>query len=88
MEDQKLFLKKKISKQNYPPSEYSSIVCKIGKRRNKVKRHSITCSHFWHIDISVCVSLITHIIGESLVEIQQFRHGWSSKMYKNIIKTQ
>ena len=30
---------------------------------------------------------VSDIISESLVEIQQFRHQWSSKIYENAQKT-
>ena len=62
--------------------ECSSIVCKIRKKRNLVKRHSIACSHIWYIDISVCVYwlhtlsigmclLITYTINESWKQLNQ-----------------
>ena len=59
--------------------KYSSILCKILKKPNKIKRLSITCSHIWHFDISV---LIKYTISES------FRHEWSIIMYENTKKTQ
>ena len=52
---------------------------KFVQKRNKIRMHSITCSHIWHFDLLV---LIKYIIGESLVVIQQFRREWSSKMYE------
>ena len=33
----------------------TSILCKIRKIRNKIRRHSITCSHIWYFDISVLI---------------------------------
>ena len=54
---------------------------KSTKKLNKIKRHSITCSHIWHFDISV---LFGYAISESLVEKQQFRHRQKCmKMPKN-----
>ena len=35
--------------------EFSSILCKTSKKRNKIRRHSITCSHIWHFDISILI---------------------------------
>ena len=43
--------------------DYSSILCKIRKKRDKIRSLSITCSH---IDISI---LIRYAISESLVKI-------------------
>ena len=67
--------------------EYSSIVCKIHEKSNKIKKHSINYSHIWYFDISV---LIRYTISEALVEIKQFRHEWSSKIMKiskNVIQS-
>ena len=33
--------------------EYSSILCKIRKKGNKIKMYPITCSHIWYFDMSV-----------------------------------
>ena len=56
---------------------------KFAEKHNKIKKHSITCSHIWHFYIS---ALIRYTISEGLVEIQLFRHEWSSKMYENTQK--
>ena len=53
---------------------------KFGKKPNKFKKNSKTYSYIWHFDKLVLK------ISEILVEIQQFRHEWSSKMYKNTQK--
>ena len=58
--------------------EYSSILCKIREKRNKIRKHFITFRHIWHFDTLV---LIRYIISESLVEIL------TSKMYENTQKT-
>ena len=73
-----------LIKIQYFRHEYSSILCKIRKKRNKIKRHSITCSHIWHFDISV---QIKHTICKSLVKIQHFRRELSSKMYEKSIES-
>ena len=62
---------------------YSSILCKIRKKLNKIKRLSITCSQIWLFDIS---ELIRYTISNSLVEIQQFRHEWSIIIHENTQK--
>ena len=58
---------------------------KIPKKHNKIKEHWKLFNHICHFDISV---LIRYTISESLVDIQQLRHEWSSKMYENTQKTQ
>ena len=52
---------------------------KIPKKHNKIKERPITFSHMGHFDISV---LFRYTISEIFVEIQQFRHEWSSIMYE------
>ena len=37
------------------PLNVRQLCAKFAKKRNKIKRHSITCSHIWHVDMSVCV---------------------------------
>ena len=69
--------------------EYSSIFGKILKKRNKIKRHSITCSHIWYFDILV---LISYTISECLVEIQTIQtwmvnnNVWKFPKKRNKIK--
>ena len=61
----------------------SEICAKFSKNPNKIKRYSITWGHIWPFSISV---LIRYTISESLVETQQFRHEWASKIYENTQK--
>ena len=60
------------------------LCAKLTKKRYKVKKHSITCSHFWHIDISVFL----YWLHTQLVEV--WRHKiqiWMVKiMYENTQK--
>ena len=66
-----------LIKIQYFRHEYSSMLYKIRKKRNKIKMHSIKCSHIWYFEISV---LIKYTISECLMEVQRFRYEWSSKM--------
>ena len=60
---------------------YSLILCKIRKKRNKIKKHSITFSHIWDFHTLV---LIRYTISESLEEIQQLWMAWM--VVKNVWK--
>ena len=63
--------------------EYSSILCKFRKKRNKIKWCAISCSYIRNFNVSV---LFRYTICEILVKIQYFRHENSSTMYANTQK--
>ena len=56
------------------------------KKRNKIDRHSITCSYIWHLYILV---LLRYTISESLMEIHSDMNGRQKcmKIPRNAIKS-